>query len=230
MRFFRTVWLGYFILILISGCATDDKNALSGQLASKNEPIRADEHTAKLLKTAMMSKDHELVENTDKDRLLYVSLLPIPGALAGMPRLENPILIRTRLGDDFVLPIADLRTMVEPLAAPANDFMRANGVVVTPSDTRLLRIGTFFQADFPATKLLGAGLIDTVRHQNVVLAYFDRACSVEGDVHNGDLVISFSLKIPDAGLYWLRSDDTDPQHVQTKLEDSNTTLWYALIE
>jgi hypothetical protein len=229
MRSFHAIWIIYFILFLVTGCVAVNKDAPTLQLASKDKPIQAGEHTAKLLKTAVMSKEHELVENEDKERLLYVSLHMIPGSLAGMPLLKKPVLIRTRLGDDFVLPLAELQRIVDPLAEPANTSMRASGIAITPADTRLLRIGTFFQADFPTKELLGAGFVDMVRHQSVALAYFDRACSIVGDVHEGDLVISFSLKIPNAGLYWLRSDNTNPKHWQTKLEEPNTALWYALI-
>lgn len=226
MRSFHASWL--IILYLLTGCAAIDTDAPTFQLASKDKSIKAKERTAKLLKTTVMNKELELVEHGDEDRILYVSLRAIPGSLAGMPLLTKPMLIRTRLGDDFALPLADLQSMID-LAEPANASMRASGLVITPSDTRLLRIGTFFQADISPKELLGAGFVDTVKHQNVVLAYFDRACSIAGNVHEGDLVISFSLKIPNAGLYWLRSDNTDPKHWQIELEDPNTTLWYALI-
>lgn len=226
MRSFHAIWL--IILFLLTGCTVVKKDAPTFQLASKDKSIEAKEQAAKLLKTTVMNKRLELVENEDEGRILYVALHPIPGSLGGMPLLKNSMLIRTRLGDDFALPLGDLQSMIE-LAEPANASMRASGIVITPLDTRLLRIGTFFQADTTTKELLGAGFVDTARHQNVVLAYFDRACSIVGNFHEGDLVISSSLQIPNAGLYWLRSDNTDPKHWQIELEDPNMTLWYALI-
>jgi hypothetical protein len=131
--------------------------------------------------------------------------------------------------NDFLLPAADLESTVASLAQPANAFMLASGIVVKPSETRFLRIGTFFEDTALPNELLGAGFIDAASRESVGLYYFDRACSVTGDYHEDDLVISFSLNIPGPGLYWMQTDSADPKHWQAKSVDPKSTLWYALI-
>jgi hypothetical protein len=227
VRYFHLAVLAVVLSFLLTGCASR-KNEDGAAQAASNAP-RPAEHTIKLIKTVVMNKSLELVKSEEYGQSLLVSLRPIPGSLAGMPVMTNSLLIQARLGDDFRLSMAELERTVGPSAESADAGMLASGVVVSPSDTRFLRVGTFFQESPSPNALLGAGFIDAARRENVTLAYFDRACSLVGDVHIDDRVISFALKIPGAGLYWMGTDRSDPVHWHAKLVDPNATLWYALI-
>lgn len=187
------------------------------------------ENTSKRFKTVVMNSSYELIQSKDEGRMLAVSLRPIPGALVGKPAQTEVMHVPVRVGDDVVLSMTDLEGAIAPLAQAANAMMHASGLVVMPLETRLLRVGTFFRDDDVPDKEFGAGFLDVARVGGVVLIYFDRPCTIGGDLLDDDHVISFSLTVPRAGLYWMGTDKTNPRHWKATMVDPSTALRYALI-
>jgi hypothetical protein len=208
-------------LLLLNGCAAPPGR--EGLATSTTD-------SAATFEVLALNEAHELIPSRAADRSLSASFEAIPGALMG-PVLGDPVLlVPVRFGVSFDLRLTDLERSIAPLAQAENAAMHALGVIVQPTATRLARIGTFFHDPGLKRDVLGAGIFDSLSRENVMLVYFDRSCTVRGEMQALGKTVSISLNIPKAGLHWMRLTDTDATH-QTLSDDApKAGLWFASME
>lgn len=140
---------------------------------------------------------------------IQVALGGVPGDLMGRPGEVPPLLIRAAFGQEFTLSLPAVERALAPHAAPAAPALLAAGLVVKPSGTRFLRVATSIQNKKTKRIVLGGGF-KPVDAEAAILAYFDRACTLQGRVTRQGQVSDISLQIPAPGLYWLDARTVSP--------------------
>lgn len=221
--------LGLFgvALLLLSGCVAQPDQVASAPVASAGSAATSKHRVVKTLRTGRVDSHRQLIDAPANDWDLHVTLRAIPGAFGGHPLDRHAMLIPIRLGDTFDLAMSDLEDTIAPLAQRASEQTTASGVSVQPAETRFLRVATFYYDARSGADVMGAGFLDPASGEHVTLSYFDRPCTVRGTVQDGDGTISIALDVPVAGLYWVRSDDTDPLHAKMTAANPDSVLWYV---
>jgi hypothetical protein len=212
-------------LLLLNGCAGP-----AGGERSAEPSIVSTTSGARAMKVVATNKGNETVSSRADERNLSASFRAIPGALVGPVVADSILFIPVRFGETIALPLADLQKSIAPLASPEIAGMLAIGVVVQPSDARFVRVGTFFYDRDKERDVLGAGMFDADTGENIMLAYFDRPCTIRGVVQAEGKAISISVDIPEAGMHWIRLADVDATHQKLFNDASNTPLRYAVTE
>jgi len=214
-------------LLLLGGCVAQSNHVVSEPVASAGPAATTGHRAVKTLKTGMVDSNARLIEAPANDWDLHVTLRAIPGAFGGYPVERHSMLLPIRFGDAFDLSMADLEDTIAPLAQRASEQTTASGVSVQPAETRFLRVATFYYDARSGADVMGAGFLDPATGEHVTLSYFDRPCTVRGTVQNGDGTVSIALDVPAAGLYWVRSDHTDPVHAKMTAANPDSVLWYV---
>ncbi|NKB36420.1 MAG: hypothetical protein GKR93_04520 [Gammaproteobacteria bacterium] len=143
----------------------------------------------------------ELKEKVKETGSLMLSLGVIPGALYGGP-IEGAF-----WGVDLNAlagPAINLRYLEKEVAKYAQSHERNDKnsfFKVKPATTRFLRISTYGY-DVEAGTFLTGGLRNETADP-VILAYFDRPCTVKGEISSEQGIFIHQFSIPKAGLYHL---------------------------
>lgn len=214
-------------LLLLGGCVAQPNHVVSLPAASAGPAATSGHRVVKTLRTGRVDSHHQLIDAPANDWDLHVTLRAIPGAFGGHPLERHSMLIPIRLGDAFDLSMSELEETIAPLAQRASEQTTASGVSVQPAETRFLRVATFYYDARSGADVMGAGFLDPATGEHVTLSYFDRPCTVRGTVQDGDGTVSITLDVPAAGLYWVRSDDTDPVHAKMTAANPDSALWYV---
>jgi hypothetical protein len=226
MQSSKVLGLFGFALLLLSGCVTPPNHTGSVPATSGGAAETPGYRVVKTLKTGRVDSNGRFIDAPANEWDLHVTLRAIPGAFAGHPVDRHSMLIPIRFGNSFDLSMSDLEEAIAPLAQRATGQTTASGISVQPTDTRFLRVATFYYDARAGEDVMGAGFFDPATREHVTLSYFDRPCTVRGTVQDGDGTISIALDIPAAGLYWVRTDDTDPVHSKMTAANPDTVLWY----
>jgi hypothetical protein len=140
----------------------------------------------------------------------FASFSLIQGALAGETTIRSVFYVPVQFGSSSSIPIDELAATVQPLATLPTDRMKSEGLTVTPATTRLARLGTFLAKDKEGEAIVGAGLLDTKTRDTIFLAYFSEKSEVRGTVSMEGIEIKVDLRVPKAGLHWLRIVKSTP--------------------
>lgn len=105
------------------------------------------------------------------------------------------------------LPLSGAQRALAPGAMTATPGTLAAGLAIAPRDTRFLRVATMIYDRKRGDNVMGAGFSGT-DGSFVMLAYFDRACTLQGRVEDHGVKSDISLAIPAAGMYWLDIGET----------------------
>ncbi|MEM7081914.1 MAG: hypothetical protein AAF465_04215 [Pseudomonadota bacterium] len=144
-----------------------------------------------------------------------VAVLPVvPGALVGVPTknidLNGPIDDQ----DVLKLSLAAAVDRARSASIPKLESPLTSGMLITPSDTRFARMGSFLFDAVSGEQLGGAGFIDIASQHFLLLTYFDQSCIITGESRypNGT-VWRYNVKIPAAGFHWIEIDTTSSSYV-----------------
>lgn len=134
---------------------------------------------------------------------ILVYLPYIPGGLFGSPGLQkmySGVLPRgLALNLDLHKIANDMNKLAEPLLAR----WQQQGLVITPADTRLLRVGTF-AIDLNSRKPLGVvGFINPKTKNYLILVYVDKACWIKGDLFFAGRRFNHDIHLPSAGFHYI---------------------------
>lgn len=150
------------------------------------------------------------------DWSVNVALAAIPGAMLGSPVAASRFLIPASFGERFSVSLAALEQDLEPHAAPATPALLAGGLLVAPGDTRFLRVSTFVYDTKSGREVMSGGFIDKDGGY-LMLAYFDRACTVGGVEKYPGGEMEMRLQIPAAGLYWMHAEQLPSNNWRMRL-------------
>jgi hypothetical protein len=138
----------------------------------------------------------------NKTGFIYLELSVVPGGIYGTPTKSPIWFIDLSKQLNPSIDIKRLESELPEYATDSNSGMSSRKILITPSETKLVRLGTAGYVVNNEKGLMGAFLNQSKKP--VMLVYFDRACKVSGDVtwEDGE-VYSHNFQIPEAGLYEL---------------------------
>lgn len=221
MRFRERVGQCILALGFLSGCA----GARAGE-----HPVSPAAGEPRMLKAVTLNRALDVIQSRADAGSMGASFRPMPGALIGSVFSDPVLLVPVRFGENFSLPLSDLARSIAPVAQPANAQTLGMGMVVTPAETRLARLGTFFYDGDTKKDVSGAGMFDALTRENMMLMYFDRPCTVHGDMQALGKTVSIALDVTAPGVYWIRLAEVDATHQKLIVDASNTPVWYARTE
>lgn len=121
----------------------------------------------------------------------------IPGKIFGTP---EPILIAYELlkaGDTFIFDLP------YDMSGKAETFSH-NSFVITPSHTKVLRVGTFHRYPNYGDSLGGGYFYDEKDNEYVILTYFSTSAKISGTEVQGKEVTTFDIHVPSKGWHWVK--------------------------
>jgi len=126
----------------------------------------------------------------------------IGGDLYGAPTTED--YIRPELKDDlsFSFDLNQSYGYVDTLARPA--ALSAKGIELTPKETRVARVATFTFDPVTKQRVGYTTWAEPDTKDTFVLAYFDRACEIRGEVVTEGDRHGFAIIVPGPGYSWIR--------------------------
>ena len=114
-----------------------------------------------------------------------------------------------------VLDLRKARATIEALAAPLTEAGAKVGLVISPRETRFVRLATF--VGYPGTEngVGGATFHGSARNENLVMVYFDRPCRVSGVSHRSQGSVLYDVEVAQRGLTLLKivRDSSTSGHV-----------------
>lgn len=131
----------------------------------------------------------------------------IPGDIFGSPDSKPVFIAPVSIEARVAVNLDRLDSVLAPLAATVTDAARASGLALAPADARFARMGTFPHEAETFAPVGGGGFLDPVTRDTMILVYFDRPCTITGDRVAGGDTFSHAIRVPAAGLHWIRVVD-----------------------
>ncbi len=160
---------------------------------------------------------------------LFASFPLIQGGVTGPVTTPSVMMIQGTSDGLVRLPLDELDRLVRPLAKQLRTELIQAGLSAEPEDLHLARIGTYiYDNSFELTE--GAGIRDQVANNSLALIYVDRPGAIKGtlSIHeseSGDEIFYlFDLKMPAAGIHWVRFKTVDSKHTKVVIDDTPGTL------
>jgi hypothetical protein len=188
-RWFMPFWLA--LCLAVASCAASPPDAPNRALVTQ---VRVE-----ALDSALRRADSGMGSKS-----LSAVFPLIQGALYGAPTMESVFLAPARFGEDFNLNALVVEAKVKPFAAPLTVRSSNSGLAINPASTKLVRLGTFLHDAQTGDSVSGAGFYVPPSLDNLVLVYFDRACTISGTVKSSVGDVIHDVTIPAAGMHWLR--------------------------
>lgn len=135
----------------------------------------------------------------------------VPGGLFGDTDEQAQAKIEAKGMSDFELILApDAKGAARPLAQGGLNATLS----ISPTDTRVLRLGSFPFSAKDKHPLGGGGFIDADSRDGLLLVYFSQACELRGSVVFPKVALTNAIDvvIPFGGWHWLRSVKVDKHH------------------
>ncbi|MGH8262488.1 MAG: hypothetical protein ACRET4_03335 [Steroidobacteraceae bacterium] len=108
----------------------------------------------------------------------------------------------------FDLKLEKLWSAASAAAKPLTAEARQSGIVVTPAETGLLRVGTYLvDQDRQSLLLADVQFRDSMKDVPLILLYVDRPCHIGGVAHGArqgsDEVVDIDAALDSPGFHWL---------------------------
>ncbi len=130
----------------------------------------------------------------------------VAGHLFGTPNIESSWSATPDDAGAFVFPLDEIAHEMQKMSRAFDASETA--VLLEPETTRFARIGSYALREFDGEPLGYTSWIAPKTRAELILVYFDRGCRMLGSVFHGKDEIRVDLRIPAAGLYWLRKHRT----------------------
>jgi len=162
------------------------------------------------------------------DRSVSAILPSIPGALYGRPTIDPVYLTHVALGTSFFVSTSHLEQRLKFLATPPSAESNAQGPLLEPKTTRFARVATLLQDDRTGKVLTGAGLYDPKSRDGLILAYFDRKCTIAGSVRLPPDVVEYDISVAGPGIHWLKARLVRPKLYKMELSDPGAVVVFGV--
>ncbi|TXH74919.1 hypothetical protein [Thiobacillus sp.] len=148
-------------------------------------------------------------------KVLWLSLYPVPGRIAGIPRprfFEQILKSEEATGawmesgtqENFALSLAELEHMLAKYASGYVPRPEDHNFTVEPADTRFVRLTlTASGSSFSYMDQHESGFVEHATRDHYVLVYVDRPCQISGDIQPNDGLYRHRLTFDRPGLHWL---------------------------
>lgn len=156
----------------------------------------------------------------DFHKVLWLSLYPVPGRIAGIPQprfFEQILKSEDAIGawmepgtqEDFALSLGQLERMLARHASAYIPRPEDSNFTVEPADTRFVRL-TLTASASPIFYMYQheSGFIEQTTRDHYVLVYVDRPCQISGDIKPRDGLYRHKLTFDSPGLHWLHIHKT----------------------
>ncbi|WP_139309728.1 hypothetical protein [Teredinibacter haidensis] len=158
---------------------------------------------------------------------IYLELGVIPGALYGAPYNEPSWYIDLYPENQPEIDVTVLSKALKKYASKMTGNPINNGLVLEPNQTKFVRVSTFGSA--PNEFIRFSGGLEDEYGNFLVLAYFDRKCTLRGTKDFGEEgIYHHNLVIDGPGLYKLIATYSDGAYTLTA--EKNNKLIYAVVE
>jgi hypothetical protein len=215
------------IVVALWGCATSGGPA-GGTAAPADVTFRA----------GYYDEDNHPVSGSSLPQTVSLLIRVIAGDFAGTPNNEVILQLSIPIGSEAKLAIGDQLRKIDALAAPLTRDAINSGIVVTPPETRFARFATLVL--YPnAPKGVGwSSFRGSEPNELLVLAYFDRPCTVSGTARRYGYATTFNVVVPSAGVHFLRMSrdggrdshatwSATPEQVVLAISDTGRPFWPA---
>lgn len=137
-----------------------------------------------------------------------VMLSTIRGSLVGDDDGSPVVVLPGKRSGTIELDLDMIGDLAAKTAMPVAGIVLNQGMQFQPADVRIARVSTFAVDGRTGRPLSGGtGFWDVNQRKQVLLVYFDRACSVTGTAQWPPDPAKFEFSVPTAGLHWLLLDD-----------------------
>jgi hypothetical protein len=185
------------MLLALSGCSVHELTRTPHYAElSRSGPIV--ERT--FLAAAVDKKGSEIAVDW-QGKPLVAAFPYVVGTVFGPTEWKTHLGYPVEFGEYFVVRMDDLEQRLSLVAKTARGDFKKKSVTIEPRETRIARVGTFYTDVVTKLERFGAGFLDRSTKEPLILAYFDRPCSISGTYRKGPVL---SIDIPKSGLSWLR--------------------------
>jgi hypothetical protein len=184
-------------------------------------PATQDRMDAFSLSTTHCTSDFKVFSNYRPKDPITLVFPALPGVIYGSPN------------DDIVQHITVLPEQPFVLELPHNMGNRAkallhNSLTIEPSNTKIIRLGTFHLYPEEQKKLGGGGFKNIVTGDAFVLVYFSKPSSLTGTISDQYGHSIFNIKNAKKGWNWIKStQNKDESYTLTVYEGSSKNIYFC---
>ncbi|WP_317932169.1 hypothetical protein [Halioxenophilus sp. WMMB6] len=181
--------------------------AMAGCGGQKPKPAAATTVSFNLSYNKYSASNERLGETAFEDGLQLLFRV-IPGAILGKP--PEAILVTENPHDGqlhLTLP-ANAERYAQPL--------QAESLVVTPADTKVVRLASYHSYPHYSEPAGSGGFVDRNSGNPLVLVYFSQPVTISGILELDQQTLVHELEIPSAGWHWLELVSDQPEQVVIK--------------
>lgn len=127
----------------------------------------------------------------------------IPGEIFGNPSRDIIYSVSPKNGNEFplILP-ADVENNASKL--------KEKSLTIKPSDTKIMRLGTFNYLPKYKNRMGGGGFKNIVNDNFIVLVYFSKAANITGKLLFGAESYTHNIAVDKAGWHWIEVSEDKP--------------------
>ncbi len=201
------------IPLLLQACATVNH---SSNQSSKSSYV---------LRYGFYSYSYHKIENYKYENGLNLIFPSIPGAIFGNP--TSDILAVSPVSSDYTFRL-NIPNNLEKKAKRLSD----NRLEIVPSNTKVLRLGTFHLSLSHQDQIGGGGFINTESGDFLILMYFSNPAEVKGTVKVGNDWYDHQISISKPGWSWIKLSELSANTYQLSVfsGDLSTIEFCVLVE
>ena len=193
------------ILLLLSFTLFSCAHNQDAPIEQQSKPTQAIKSSEQNIIEPKLNIPDDISKKAQQANVVFFDIGVIPGNLYGNPLPEPRWYTDLYTAAKPTLNITEIEHNFSLFAQPLNSNTYTANLVVSPSNTKLVRASTF-GIDLIDEQYLSGGL----KHENgdfLLLVYFDQACTIKGLVDFGiQGVFNHDINVPKAGLYTLIID------------------------
>ncbi|QBY05417.1 hypothetical protein E2K93_14020 [Thalassotalea sp. HSM 43] len=211
MRF--TLWL--IACVLVSACTVQPNS--KDTVEPESESYQLD--------YGFYSYTYEKIDNYPAEADLNLLFPAIPGSIFGMP---SPELVHiSSVNNDFTFEL----TLPNDMDALASR-LTGGALMITPADTKVLRLGTFHVFPSMRDSVGGGGFIHKPSGDFMLLVYFSKSAHISGQFAIGRDQFEHDINIPAAGWHWIKiGKQSDYSYRLSTFDgDSDQIEFFVLVE
>jgi hypothetical protein len=192
MRAFLVV----LFVVFIGACTTTNQK----NNKTTNESTFQKNSSWTLAYSYYLQNDNKLKGHTEENlRLIFPS---ISGQIFGNPSQNIIYSTKPKSKETFTLKLPN-----EPVNLATE--MNVKGLAIQPSNTKILRLGTFNYLSRYKEQVGGGAFINKVNSNYVVLVYFSKPSKVTGNLNIGDESYQHNIVINKSGWHWIEVKNID---------------------
>ena len=185
------------IIIFLTGCSTIPQSPGPSEKSSLREISLAVQY---------VDSDNDPVQPEYHPENVVLVFPHIPGEIFGSPSGDPILITPVSVGDSVTLDLAKAEQALAGELSALKPGPNTDGLVISPANAQFTRIGTFPYNARTFEDIGGGGFTDPASRKLMVLMYFDRPCTLTGEITAEGSVFRHAIDIPDRGFHWIQYD------------------------